>query len=50
MSQFNSMLRQAEQKRRQAIDQLNRDLRNRQQKLNQFVTAYNREVLSLIHI
>lgn len=41
VSQFNSMLRQAEQKRRQAIDQLNRDLRNRQQKLNQFVTAYN---------
>jgi hypothetical protein len=44
VSQFNSMLRQAEQKRRQAIDQLNRDLRNRQQELNQFVTAYNREV------
>ena len=43
-SQFKSMVRQAEQKRRQAIDKYNREVKNYNRNLKQAVDTYNREV------
>lgn len=42
-SQFNSMMRQAQQKQRQAIDKYNREVREYNRKLKQAVDQYNRE-------
>lgn len=44
ISQFNSMVRQAQQKQRQAIDKYNREVRACNQKVNQAINNYNREV------
>jgi signal transduction histidine kinase len=46
ISQFNSMVRQAQQKQRQAIDKYNREVRAYNQKVNQAINNYNREVRS----
>ncbi len=43
-AQFQSMLRQQEQKRKQAIDNYNREVRARNQKVKQAINDYNREV------
>jgi hypothetical protein len=43
-SQWNSMVRQVQQKQRQAIDRVNREIRAYNQKVNQAVNQYNREV------
>jgi hypothetical protein len=43
-SQYRSMVRQAEQKQRQAVDKYNREVRAHNQKVKQAVNAYNREV------
>ena len=43
-SQFRSMVRQAQQKQKQAVDKYNRDVRAYNQKLKQAVDSYNREV------
>ena len=43
-SQFRSIVRQAEQKQRQAIDKYNREFRAHNQKVKQAVDKYNREV------
>lgn len=43
-SQFRSMVRQAQQKQRQAIDKINREIRSHNQKVKQAVNQYNREV------
>lgn len=45
-SQWNSMVRQTQQKQRQAIDKYNRDVRAYNQKLDQAVNRYNQEVRS----
>jgi len=43
-SQWNSMVRQAQQKQRQAMEKFNRDIRAHNQKVNQAINKYNREV------
>jgi hypothetical protein len=43
-SQLQSMLRQAQQKQKQAIDQYNRQVRSHNQKVQQAINNYNREV------
>jgi hypothetical protein len=43
-SQWNSMVRQAQQKQRQAIDKVNREIRAHNQKVKQAVSNYNRGV------
>lgn len=43
-SQWNSMVRQAQQKQRQAIDKFNREITAHNQKVNQAINKYNREV------
>ena len=43
-SQWNSMVRQAQQKQRQAIDKYNREVRAYNQKVKQAIHDYNREV------
>jgi hypothetical protein len=43
-SQWNSMVRQTQQKQRQAIDKFNREIRAHNQKVNQAINKYNREV------
>lgn len=43
-SQLRSMIRQAQQKQRQAIDKINRELRARSQRVNQAVRNYNQQV------
>lgn len=43
-SQFRSIVRQAEQKRRQAINKYNQEVRRRNQKVKQTVNRYNQEV------
>lgn len=43
-SQWNSMVRQAQQKQRQTIDKINREIRSHNQKVNQAISKYNREV------
>ena len=43
-SQLKSMVRQAEQKGRQAVDKYNRDVKNYNRKAKQAIDSYNREV------
>lgn len=43
-AQFNSLMRQAQQKQKQAIDKLNRDIRAHNQRVTQAVNNYNRDV------
>lgn len=43
-SQWNSLVRQAQQKQRQVVDKINREIRARNQKVNQAISKYNREV------
>jgi hypothetical protein len=38
------MVRQAQQKQRQAVDKINREIRSHNQKINQAISKYNREV------
>lgn len=43
-SQFNSMMRQAQQKQRAALDKFKRDVRSWEQRVNRDIDRYNREV------